>query len=161
MENGTYTVRPSELRTFGWILLSLVLTSLGVFTGMKIGRYGWFLAGIFGIGTIIFTIQLVSNSSYLLLTPEGITVHGVLHSYSYKWTDIEQFYVHWIFYKMVTFTFSDSCESPHIVETAARKIAGKRNILPNYGMNPEDLRDFLNIVREHFVCKNPFNSTAG
>lgn len=72
-------------------------------------------------------------------------------TYSYQWTDIEQFKTGWnYFIKTVWFKFSDSYENQSILGKMGRVLNpfNIRNLPDTYGMKAETLTKLMNTLRE-------------
>ncbi len=107
---------------------------------------GWFVAIVFGLGSIVFVVQLWPNSSYLLLEADGFTVRSLYRSHKYGWADVDYFAVTRIgVNKMVAFDFASDYEKGRRARRMAVGISGYEGALPDrYGMRPEQLADLLN-----------------
>lgn len=158
MENGTYTVKSRRSKNLLPLLICLGFTVIGIFLGRGGDIIGWFSVCFFGLGVIVFGIQMISHSNYLLLTQEGFTMRSLFRSHSYKWTDVRGFGGGSFFSnKAVVLSFSDSYKSSSTAEKIGRKMVkvlyrGDIGILPDtYSVDPEELAELLNMVREHFL----------
>lgn len=107
---------------------------------------GWFVAIVFGLGSLVFALQLLPDSSYLLLGPDGFTVRTLYRTQKYRWAQVEHFGVTRIGgNKTVGFDFSSKYGKYHVGRQVAAGISGYEGSLPdNYGMKPERLAELLN-----------------
>lgn len=107
---------------------------------------GWFVAIVFGLGSLVFAVQLLPGSSYLLLEPDGFTVRTLYRLQKYRWAEVERFGVTRIGgNKTVAFDFSGQYGKDRVARQVAAGISGYEGTLPDtYGMKPEQLAELLN-----------------
>lgn len=88
---GTLLLKPAR----GQHLLLLAVCSAFVAIGvMMIGEgdvTGWFVAGFFGLGVVIFSVNLIPGASHLLLAPEGFRYRSLFRAGSERWCNVERF----------------------------------------------------------------------
>lgn len=120
---------------------------------------GWFVAITFGLGSLVFILQLLPNSSTLLLEPDGFTVRSLYRSHKYKWDDISHFAVTRIgVNKMVAFDFSGSYEKGQRARQLSAGLSGYEGALPDsYGMKPEHLAQLLNEWKSRYSDERRVN----
>ncbi len=84
-------LKPARLKTLALVLGSALLAALGwhFFAGAPALR--WISAAFFGSGVLIFGVNLAPGSSYLRLSPEGLTYCSLYKSRHYSWHEIERF----------------------------------------------------------------------
>lgn len=162
MSAGDETLRPRKGK---W---GLVLLGSGAFVagGIWMVRHpdSWSTAfcgyaGIlfFGLGVVVAIIQLIPNSSFLWLGPDGMTVCTMWRSHFYRWSDIERFGVAEFTVnsrrrRLVGMDFSASY--PHrnkakAMKEISRNLSGFEGALPdNYGWDYAELAAHLNRLRE-------------
>ncbi len=134
----------------GKTLLLLLVSSAFVAGGMLMiheGRpFGWVAVAFFGLGLIVFALQLLPNSSYLRVSSSGIEIGGLWRSHQYKWSDISHFYTGCIGpNKMVLIAFAPSYEQAQTARNVARTLTGAEGALPDtYGFTAEALAAHLN-----------------
>ena len=111
---------------------------------------GWFCAAFFGIGALVCTINLLPNSSFLVLNSEGFTMRSLYREHSYKWTDVETFTVGSIgFRRMVVFNFSNGYSGQPRLRMIASAMTGAEGALPdNYGLSLRELADKMNKMKQ-------------
>lgn len=51
---------------------------------------GWYVAIVFGVGLLIFLLQLPAHASYLQLDTTGIQLRSLYRTRQYFWKDIER-----------------------------------------------------------------------
>ena len=105
-------------------------------------------AGIifFGLGTIVFTIELLPNSSYLKLTNEGFEVCILYRSHFTNWTDVTGFGIYYIkFNTMVVFNYTSNHKKDNTGKKIAKFLTPYQGALPQtYGMNAIELAELMN-----------------
>jgi len=152
VNQDTITLRTKPAKTLLYLFISLLFVVIGVliFNGTLID---WLGIGFFGLGCIVFVLQLLPNASYLRLTPEGFTICSLFRSHSYSWTEIDNFAFGYVS-KMKTVVFNHS--SPYKKQIALRKtnkkLFGFEACLPDtYGMSAEELADLMNTWKRRFT----------
>jgi len=150
MKNGTLPLKTKSLKYLVLLLLTLGFT-VGIIILLEGGLFGWVAVGFFGFAACIAASAVCGYRFYLVLTPEGFTVQTLILTYSYQWTDIEQFKTGWnYFIKTVWFKFSDSYENQSILGKMGRVLNpfNIRNLPDTYGMKAETLTELMNTLRE-------------
>ena len=51
---------------------------------------GWFVAGFFGLGTLVFLIQFFPKSSFLTVDEDGIEIAALFRKCRLKWSEISE-----------------------------------------------------------------------
>jgi len=158
-------LRPSK-RT--WILV-LLISAAFVAIGVLILRgplsssdrsWAWASSAFFGLGIVISIAQLVPGSSFLRLTPTGITIRTMWRSTFYRWSDIERFGVtrrvpggH---QHMVGMDFAaeyPAGDKARGLMSVNRQVLGFDGALPdNYGWDHAELAEHLNRLRAQYVA---------
>lgn len=139
-------LKPKEAKYVGLILFCLALGAAGVSMARSGKAAGWFVAGLFGVGGLVLTIQLLPGASYLALKPEGFVMCSFFRPWAFSWTDVDSFSVGSMGRnKVVTFRFSESYQKQTGARKLARAISGAEAALPDtYGMDAEELARLLN-----------------
>ncbi len=149
IKNGTLTLKTRSLKYFVLLLLLLGFTAFGIILILEGILLGWAVVGFFGFGVFVTASAVCGYRFYLVLTPEGFTMQTLILTYSYKWTDIEQFKTGWnYFIKTVWFRFSDSYESHSVLGKVGKALSDIRNLPDTYGMKAETLTELMNTLRE-------------
>jgi hypothetical protein len=138
-------LRPSKMSMALFFIFCFAFTIIG---GLMIHvgrRSGWFVAGVFGFGSLVFFLQLLPNCSFLELGPDGFTVRSLYRSHQYGWADVDHFAVTRVgVNKMVAFDFSSGYEKGQTARRMATNISGYEGALPDsYGMKPEQLSELM------------------
>lgn len=143
---NTLILRPSKIRMGLFLALCLAFTVVGGLMIYGNQRAGWYVVIVFGLGSLVFAVQLLPGSSYLLLEPDGFTVRALYRSQKYGWAEVERFGVtHIGGNKTVAFDFSSEYGKGRVARRVAAGISGYEGALPDtYGMKPEQLAELLN-----------------
>ena len=150
MENLPLTLKPSKLTQIVLFLICLGFVFLGFNIMSKNLGIAILNIILFGIGTIVFTINLFPKSSYLKITDKGIEMRTMFRSTFIPWYVINGFSTKRImFNKMVMIDFNEK-----YVDVS--KLRSKTGALPDtYGMSGEKLAEKLNAIREQIGKVNP------
>ena len=118
-------------------------------------------SAFFGLCALVSLIQFVPGSSFLRLTPEGLTVRTMWRSQFYRWSDIERFGVAEFGggfgkrHRMVGLELSTSHSPSGKAQTLMsinRSLTGFGGALPdNYGWDYAELAAHLNTLRARYV----------
>jgi len=158
MRNGTITLRPRKLKTIGFLLIFFAFVYGGFSFMDEKTLLGWSCIIFFGLGAIVFIIQLIPNSSYLKLTEDGFEMRSLYRSYFTKWDEIKSFragsisiptYIQFgIMHtkkKMVFFDYEKDHKKHRIGKAFSNALSGSQAALPDlYGMKVDDLAKLMN-----------------
>ena len=115
---------------------------------------GWIVAGFFGLGILASAGNLLPNSCYLRIGPEGFEIRHFFRSWSLRWSQETRFGVWWsvrVFAcpEMVVFNLSDGDAASRMTRHVAFGLNGWRCVLPTaYSMAATDLAELLNVYRD-------------
>ena len=150
----TQVFRPSPIRVVGFLLLSAAFVAGGIFMVSAGQEVGWLAIAFFGLGVVVFALQLLPNCSYVRLGPEGFTVRRLFRSHSCRWSDVGAFKVAELGrQQMVVFSFAPHYRGPRrlsrvnvqlVDAEAAVATSGSVNIEMNH------LADLMNAFRERY-----------
>jgi len=145
----TLRTKPTKALLYLFVCLLFVVIGVSIFKGALID---WFGIGFFGLGCIVFVLQLVPNASYLRLTPEGFTMCSLFRSHSYRWTETKTFAARYVSHmKTVVFNYSPSYTKQIAMRKMNKKLFGVESCLPDtYGMSAEELADLMNKWKRRF-----------
>jgi hypothetical protein len=156
-ETHPLILRPSKVKHGSCFLGSLLFVSGGilmVLEGKDAVLAGWIGVLFFGLCALIFAINLLPHSSYLLLEPEGFTVRSLFRDRFTPWSEVEQFFPSFAGANPIV-VYDENREGGEKLpgSTWANKISKALCIhhkgLPDtYGMDPPELADLLNIWRD-------------
>lgn len=143
---NTKTLRPNRIKTILFLLLSIGFVSLTPITMEKNVAMSWGGAIFFGLGVIVFTVQLFPNASYLRLNEEGFEVRSMYRSHFTKWSDIEAFGCGYMGNrKAVMFDYSEQHTKQKVGKKIASIVSGAEGGLPDtYNMKAEKLAELMN-----------------
>jgi hypothetical protein len=118
----------------------------------------------FGLGVLVSLLQFVPGSSFLRLTPQGLTVRTMWRTKFYRWADIERFGVaefttsHGGFrqrHRLVGFDIAPTYPRGGAAEALMsfnRNRTGFQAALPdNYGRPHADLAAYLNTLKARYA----------
>ena len=169
--------RPSKHK-WTWVLLTCVVFVIIGCTmirssGLRDRFFGF--AGIlfFGAGGVIALLQFLPNSSFLQVSPDGLTIRATWRTTFYAWTDIERFGVAEFStihtgirqrHRRVGFNFSAAYAGGGRAwkfRDFNRGFMGFEAALPdNYGRDYAELAEHLNRMREQYVSSRESTRTA-
>lgn len=116
------------------------------------------VAVFFGLGVIVYTIQLLPNSSYLHLTPEGFTFCFLFRSHTVPWHLARDFAVIRVrirvgWFTRVVWKYSPDFAAHPKARALSRAFCGYDGELPDsYGMRPQELADLLNSLQHRYAA---------
>lgn len=162
------TLRPRRLK---WILV-LLGSAAFVAIGLAMMRdpdvqprfMVYLTIGFFGLCGLAALLQLIPGSSYLRLSPEGLTIRTMWRDTTYQWKDIERFGVgefatiHGPFrqrHRMIGIDFVPGYQRGGItlqLMRASSTVSGFQGALPdNYGRDYEELAGYLNQLKARYT----------
>ena len=142
----TKTLKPSIFKTILCLLGSLVFVATTPLVMETKPIIAWLELILFGLCTIVFTIQLFPNTSHLKLTEEEFEVKSIFKSHFTKWSAIESFGVGYMGNnKAVIFNYSENHTKQKLGKQIASAMTGAEGGLPNtYGMKAKELAELMN-----------------
>lgn len=151
MKRESIILKPKRSRTIGLLLVCTIFVAVGSFLLDKEPIVAWFTIVFFGLGVIVFIIQLFPNASYLKLTKEGFEIRSLFRSDFTNWKDVQ------VFRsgnagpnKMVMFDFAERHKKFKQGKKIAKSISGNQGALPNsYGMSVTELAELMNEWKLH------------
>jgi len=101
---------------------------------------GLAVCGIFRLGSIVMSIQLVPSASWMDLDDAGFTVCSLFRTHRYMWTDIQNFGIIIIKHnRMVAFNFVPDFDKSKIGRSISHGLVGYEAALPDsYGLKAEN-----------------------
>jgi len=129
-------------------------TATGIFM-VRAGQWvGWVAIVFFGLGVVVFALQLLPNSTYLRVGPGGFTVCTLFRAHSCGWTDVDAFRVAHVGAKdMVVFGFSKQYRGPRRLSRVNVHLVGAEAAVAAAGswdVSMDELADMLNQYRERY-----------
>jgi hypothetical protein len=121
------------------------------------GFMGWSCIAFFGLGVATSLALLLPGSSFLRLSPEGMTVRSMWRTSFHRWSDIERFGVGHSGGALVCFDFAASYTGQESARAINRGLTGFDAALPdNYGRDHAELAAHINRWRErHAGARSP------
>jgi hypothetical protein len=146
-DRQTLTLRPRRLKMALYGALSAGFTIGGALMIRDGAGEGWFVAGFFGLATLVFLALLMPGSASLLLTRDGFRVRSLWRSHFTPWSAVAAFGVVRISHRsMVSYNFTDV--AAHRGARFSRALTGAEGALPDsYGMSAEDLAALMTAWR--------------
>ena len=148
---------PSKQKNFLMLLVCLAFVLLTLFVNKPSKLFYWIGLIFFGLGVIIFSIQLVfPKTSYLKITEKGIEIRNIFKPSFMSWEIIQDFEVGSIPIrfrkkKMIMINFDKTYNKQNFGRELARSMAGFEGALPeSYGMKHEELVNLLNSYKNKF-----------
>jgi len=155
MRNEAITLKPRKLKTIGYLLISCAFVFIGFIVIDENALLRWSSISFFGLGVIVFIIQLIPDSTYLRLTRDGFEVRSLYKSNFTKWDEIKSFragsltvptYTNLGTFistnkKMVFYDYKKSHKKYRI----GKSLSGRQAALPDlYGMKVDELAKLMN-----------------
>lgn len=142
------TLYPGRMKMFVMLAGSLAFVAGGLFMLDNSKMIGYLSVAFFGLCALVFLVQLLTRTSYLIVDAQKFTVSSLSRKSDVAWSDVERFLVVSISgNKMVGWNFNPGY-STGTSHALAVKLAGVQNTLPDtYGMKAEELADLMNEVR--------------
>jgi hypothetical protein len=143
------TLRPSLLRGLLLIAVSAVMLVVAFFVISQNPVIGWIGAVFFGLGLIIFVLQLLPGSTSLELTSDGFTMTSLFRRHFRRWSDIDEVRVIRIGRrKGVGFRYRPDYDGKVTLRRLNRATSGVDGALPvTYGMKAKDLTDLMTEIK--------------
>jgi hypothetical protein len=139
-------LRPTQLKTLFLVFGSALLATLGWYFFAGVPAVRWIFVAFFGLGILIFGVNLAPGSSYLRLSREGFTYCSLYKSRHYSWNEVERFGLIVVgMNRTVGFSFSSSYKGLERARKAVAAVAGYEGALPDtYGKKAAELVALLN-----------------
>lgn len=140
---------PSRVKLACFLVFCLALTGVGIWMVVSGERTGYFVGGVFAIGSVIFAFSLPRKASYLLLDQNGFTFASLYRVHSVRWKDVEEFGVlPTAGRQMVCWNFVPGfVVKQKRMRALNQAIGGFDAGLPdNYGLDPESLATLMAVL---------------
>ena len=145
------TLYPKRSQAIGLFFLCGIFVATGIWMGITGDWVGYLITGFFGLGVVVFIIQLIPGSAYLRLDPEGFTFCSLYRRKTLPWSVIDRFYVVAMrqtglkVHEMVGFNFVSSYDGSQLGRQISSAVAECEGGLPNtYGKSAEELTCLMN-----------------
>lgn len=121
----THVFRPSRTKVMGRLLLSAAFVAGGIFMVSAGQQMGWLAIAFFGLGVVVFALQLLPNCNYVRVGPDGFTVRSLFRSHSCRWSDVGAFKVAQLArQQMVVFSFANHYRGPRRLSRINAQLVG-------------------------------------
>jgi len=149
---------PKKWKSILFLLLTLVFVVGGIWMILDGEKMGWFVAIFFGLGGLVFLINLLPQASYLKLNEEGFETCSMFRKHKYNWSDVGGFGVGSISgNKMVMFNFSQEYKKAKNARKLSSALAGAEGALHDtFGLKAEELAGLMNEYK-YFYNSNRVN----
>ncbi|MGB8717078.1 MAG: STM3941 family protein [Rhodanobacteraceae bacterium] len=144
------TLYPSRIKLMMLLAVSLGFVALGIWIVPSDPLVGYLNIGFFGLGAVVFVLQLNPKSSFLTLSEEGFTYSAMHRRQFVRWQDVDAFKVVRVGpRRFVGWTCVASHDGQGVVQRANKAISGVGAALPDtYGMAPHELARLLDEQRQ-------------
>lgn len=139
MQNLPLILRPGKLKNTILILISIAFICMGIALMEKNLWAAILIIFLFGISLIVFSINLIPNTSYLKVDKQGFEMKTLFRTTFIPWQAVSNFTTKQIFLnKLVMFDIDEK-----FLETS--KMKSKQGAFPDtYGMSAKKLATLLN-----------------
>jgi len=146
MKTKSQTYRPGVLKTVLLGLGSLLFVVSGIFMADDDPIIGWLAISFFGIGLLVFIVQLIPGSTELTLTEEGFVMTSLFRKRTTKWSDVESFKIGYLGRsKTIMFDFVEGHNRQTTGKLISKALSGSHGALPiTYGLKATELLQILN-----------------
>ena len=145
------TLYPKRSQAIGLLLLCAIFVAIGIWMGVTGDWIGYPIAGFFGLGVIIFIVQLIPGSAFLRLDSEGFTFCSLYRKTTLPWAAIDGFHVVVMrqtgmkVHELVGFNFLPSYDRSQVARQISNTVAECEGGLPNtYGKSAGELACLMN-----------------
>ena len=153
MQNLPITYPGSRKKTFILLLVSILFVFCGIVTFKESTIISILGIAFFGLGSIVFMINLLPKASYLTLTSEGFEFSSLFRRHFETWADIDLFFPVRISLpyhfggvkKMVGWNYRQNYRKSSKMRNISSWLSGAEAALPDtYGKSVEELCDIMN-----------------
>ena len=143
---GTLVLKPSRIRLVAYLVGSLSFVAVGIWGVMEGRQYLWATIIFFGLGSIVFLVQLHPRSSSLTLTNDKFVVRSLFRGFEHSWDEVDTFFVvRFGTRRMVAFNYSkEYLEQQRARRIAAKMFGAEAGIPGSFGMSLEQLASIMN-----------------
>ena len=159
------TLYPKGSQAIGLFFLCAIFVAVGIWMGITGEWIGYPIAGFFGLGIVIFIVQLIPGSAYLRLDPEGFTFCSLYRRTTLPWSGIDGFHVVVMkqtglkVHEMVGFNFIPSYDTSQLGRQLSNAVAECEGGLPStYGKSAEELAHIMNEHLQMWRERNDIDS---
>jgi len=144
---------------FAYVAAVVVLVMGGFVLSFFGYRIGWFIGTVPSLALIYLIYKRLSQYSSLMLSPGGFTYKSQHRSFSFRWTDIERFWLSGTFLSpVIVFSLSPAAlaqlNDPQYRLQSAYVHDGMTYFEENYGIGAKQLCGMLNEWRIRFTDRS-------
>lgn len=146
MSDDKIVLRPKPARAILFGIGSMVFTVGGILMMDEESLMGSLTTSFFGLGVIVFLVQLIPGSTELVLTKEGFIVTSLFRSNLTKWSDVKKFKIGYLGKnKAVLFDYVDGHNKYNVGKSISKVFSNSHGALPsNYGLSVTELLNLMN-----------------
>ena len=150
MKNQPKTFRRNKLKDLFFLLIFLIFVAGAYSLLEKNPLIGWVGLSFFGIGTLFFLIQLLTNVSYLKLTEEGFEERSLFQKKKYKWSDVKGFrQANFRGNESIFFDYNDKSKKKKDKNKLSKFLHRKqKSITSSYNIKTEELLSLMNKYKQ-------------
>ncbi len=150
MKDNAHIFRPSKLKNLILLFACLVFVAMGIFLIDVEKVIAWGCIIFFGLGLIVALLNLLPNSSYLVLTSEGFEVKSLFRSKFTKWSEVEDFELIVLSHnKMIGYNYTKAYRKHKTERKISKAFGGKERVLPTaYDIKLEELLDLIQAYKQ-------------
>ncbi len=161
------TLYPKKSQAIGLFFLCVIFVAIGIRMGVTGEWIGYLIAGFFGLGVVVFIVQLIPGSAYLRLDPEGFTFCSLYRRTTLPWSVIDGFHVVVMrqtglkVHELVGFNFVPAYDRSQLGRQISSAVAECEKGLPNTcGKSAKELACLMNEHLQKWRGKNDPDSRA-
>jgi hypothetical protein len=154
-------LRPSRSK---WTLLFFTSAAFTAVSVLAIGDgngWGWLGLSLFGLGMLVSPLMLAGKVK-LVLTSEGFTLRNLVNAVTYRWSDIEGFYVAPAgVTTIVAWRYASSVDRDLLARGVNRAFGlPEAGLGDTFGMSATDLAELMNTWRSFHTSSTPTREFA-
>jgi hypothetical protein len=149
MQHLPITFRSTRKKMATLLAGSLLFVAGGIWLMPQEPLIGWLCVVFFGLGVIVFAVNLHPKSSFLTLAHDGFTVASLFRKHFVPWSHVQEFVPARVgLNKMVGWNYTPEFQAQANLRRINVATSGVEGGLPDtYGMSAEALCALLNEVR--------------
>ena len=146
------TLRPSRGKTLLLVLGCAVFVGGSILLIHRDPLDGYLGTAFFGLGLLVFAVQLLPNATYLHLATEGFTYCTLFRAFTVPWIWVDHFGILKIHSsRLVAWNYVPTLPTLSRARKLSKETRGFHAALPNsYGLKPQELADLLNALVERY-----------
>lgn len=135
---------PSKLKLISFLALSLVMT-IALYRAWRAGEMNPSGMYLFAVASLVFIVQLIPGSNYLLLDADGFETKTLFRSARHKWSEIEKFGTWKSGFKCsVGYNYSKTYARSGVQKLGKGICPWEVFLTDTYGQSADDLSQLLN-----------------